>query len=145
MTTQGLRLNKRFALFLQQIFFGSMSALMSNHVKRMIFITSLYCYVERLDSLREEALVKLNRAMPMARSGNALRFPAAMRNIVWGDTQVESVLDHHLLKEDIPDQLVALKAEEIVNLTPRWIRYPRNSMIRDTQLLIKRGSYLAAA
>jgi hypothetical protein len=130
----------------RSIGFMLVSALLPMHGKRLIFITSLYCYVARLDELQDEALNRLNQAMYLAKNGHALRFPAAVSGVVWNGIGIQSVLSMDVLNNDASPLKTLEIAERVVALSPSWLRYSsRNKMVRDVRALINNTTGLAQA
>lgn len=118
------------------------SLLLPEHAKRLIFIASLYCYIAKLDAMHEEALRKLNHAIGLARYSEALRLPAAMRNTVWSEIDVRSVLDMDVFENEISKPEAEEIAEKVVAMSPRWIRYRnRRTMVGDVKELIQRTTH----
>jgi hypothetical protein len=138
---QGMRRAGRWLLF------GTLSILFSQHVKRILFITSLYCYVARIEGLREEALEKLDRAMGLSKGGyEALRFPAAMRNMVWDGVDLQSAIDADILNHPVTDVRARKISLAVVKMTPRWIRYRSGeAMMEDVERLIDRSTHMVPA
>jgi hypothetical protein len=118
----------------------------SRHGKRVFFITSLYSHIVRIDSLRAEAISKLNEIMGLARRETALHLPMAYHEVVWHNTGIDKVLSEELLNKDISEEQALELSKRVVKLTPRWIKYGReNDMVNDVFDLIRNGSLLAAA
>lgn len=129
----------------RELLYRVLSVVISQHGKRLIFIASLYCYITRLDSLRDEALDKLNQAMSLARTGKALRLGAAVRNSVWSDVDIQSIIDENILHHDIPDVVATRISKQIVSRSPAWIRYRRtDDMVQDIKKLIDKSTMLTA-
>ena len=122
-----------------------MSKLTSRHGKRIIFITSLYFQVVRLERLKSDAMTKLNEIMSLAACEDALRFPVAIRGMVWHNTDLSSTLSEELLDTDISEDRVKEISERVVGLTPKWLRYGQTEMLADVGALIRGGSLMATA
>lgn len=128
---------------LRLVGFSFASLLLPTHGKRILFIASLYCYIARLDSLRDEALEKLNAATSLAKYGTALRFPAAVRDMVWGDVNVQSVLTMDVLNNEVTLKRAQEIAENVVAISPKWVRYRnRRAMVEDVRELIQNTTNL---
>lgn len=122
------------------------SVVLTQHGKRLLFIASLYCYIARLDALRDDALEKLNEAMSLAKHGSALRLPAAARDVVWGDVNVQSVVSMDDFDKPISARRSMEIAENVVALSPRWLRYGnKGDMIADVITLIRKTTNLSTA
>lgn len=122
------------------------SVMLSQHGKRLLFIASLYCYIARLDALRDDALEKLNEAMSLAKTGSALRLPAAARDVVWGDVNVQEVINMDDFNKQISAKRSLEIAERVVSITPRWLRYrSKSEMMTDVITLIRKTTNLDVA
>lgn len=136
---QGLK--ARFAAFFEFI----LSKLISNHGKRIIFITSLYFHVVRLERLRADALTKINSIMNLAANEKALYLPIAIREIVWNHTSIDDELSAELLDQEISAEKAHSLSQRVVELSPEWVRYNKRDMLSDVFDLISKGSQLAQA
>ena len=127
-------------IFLMQFL---LSKLISSHGKRIIFITSLYFEVVRLERLKTSAFTKLNDIMNLSSSEDALRLPAEFRRMVWGHTKIDSELSEEFLDKDISEERAKVISTRVVDLSPVWVRYDKRAMISDVLELIRKGGQLA--
>ena len=116
-----------------------------------MFVTSLYSRIVRLDTLKAEAIEKLNDVMHLATNNNALALPALTNNMIWKDANLQSVLNEAVLRDEIPEAKAKEISEQVVDMAPAWLHYSRDSMnsresmIQDVMCLIRQGNELPMA
>lgn len=118
---------------------------LSDHGKRVMFVTSLYSRIVRFDSLRFEAIEKLNDIMELATNHHALELPTLARNFIWKGVDIQGVLNEATLTESIPDDRAKELSEKVIDLTPSWLQYSHDVMMKDLMSLIKQGPELVQA
>lgn len=116
-----------------------LSKMLSNHGKRVMFVTSLYSRVVRFESLKAEAIEKLNDVMQLASNPNALELPTMAKNFIWKDRDIQTLLNETTLRNNIPEAEAQVISESVVDLAPHWLQYPRDKMIDDVMSLIRLG------
>ncbi len=123
-----------------------LSKITSQHGKRILFITSLYFQVVRIERMKAEIITKLNEVMGLTTNEDALRFPATFRGVVWSNTDLTAALNEEVLDKDISEDRAREISEHVVDIAPKWVRYGRRAdMVTDVMTLIKSGGQLAAA
>lgn len=123
------------------------SFLMSNHTKRLFYFASLYGTLVPLEQLKSDMVVKLNKAMKLARADDALMVPAACSRVIWGQDEVLELLetqeDSHALSSD---EEVKLRAYMLVKMTSDWLRFGTFEEMRaETERFIRCVPRLMAA
>ena len=98
-------LRNRTVLFL-------LSRVTNSHSRRILFLTSLYCRVVRLEHLRDDTIDQINTLLSLAKRREALRLPAAVRNIVWTNEALNSKIHEELHRKEFDP----IKAEELAQL-----------------------------
>ena len=125
------------------------SKLTSRHGKRIIFITSLYFHVVRIEQMKLDAIRKLNQVMKLAANEGALVLPTAIRGFVWRDpnlTNLSNELSEEHLSQSVPQERAVEISERVVDTMPKWLAYgPRKEMVDDVCDLIQNGDKLAQA
>lgn len=123
-----------------------LSKLISRHGKRIVFITSLYFQVVRIERLKSEGMAKLNQLMGLAASEDALQLPTLLRGMVWKNTDLGNALNEEALDSEITEARAEGIAKRVVEMAPAWVRYGRQTdMVDDVKKLIQNGSMMAAA
>lgn len=146
MQTPAMALPNRWERIKTRLFALAFSKLTSKHGKRVLYITSLYCYIVRFEKLKKEAILKLNRVMQVAHRDKAMELPMVMRQYVWNGTTIDT-----LLKENLADNILDLAevrqlSERVVDMAPAWLHYaPRDKMISETSELLSNSALLAEA
>lgn len=135
----------RFQLAMFAVLEFVASKMFSKHGKRIMFITSLYAQLTQLDSLKAEAVSKLNSVMGLATREEAIQFPAAISSVVWRGKDVTSVLTADMMDQNVDAMRIHEVAKKLVDLCPRWMRYPVPEMERDVATLILNGREMAQA
>ena len=127
----------------QAVFEFLMSKVTSRHGKRIIFVTSLYFKVVRIERLKTDAIAKLNTIMQLATSEDALRLPAALRGMVWRFSELPEALNEEILDTEVSMEEALELSEKVVAASPVWVRYGRDDMVKDVLDLIRQGGQLA--
>lgn len=122
-----------------------LSKLVNQHTKRIIFVTSLYTRVSRLSQLEQSAISRLNQLMVLATNEESLTFTSRLNRIIWGRTQINEKLTPELLRGELSDELCQQLSTEVVDMSPRWLRYEKPNMIKDVWNLLRQTPQLAAA
>lgn len=122
-----------------------LSKLVNQHTKRIIFVTSLYTRVSRLSQLEQSAISKLNQLMVLATNEDSLTFTSRLNRVIWGRTNINEKLTPELLRGELTDELCQQLSTEVVDMSPRWLRYEKPNMIKDVSNLLRQTPQLAAA
>lgn len=101
-------------------FIWALTRLLSQHTKRLFYFASLYASLIPLEALKSDVMDKLNDAMDLASTADALMFPGFFSRIVWGHHDVERLLDQGT-GDIISDQSMETRADELVSLTSSWM------------------------
>lgn len=121
-----------------------LSKLVSRQGKRIFFVTSLYCHAYHLDSLKADAITKLNRVMGLVSDEKGLHFPILFHEMVWKGTHVNDVLATHSLDEPLSEDAVQSLSAQLVDMAPKFINYGRKDMVEDVADLLRNSNRLAA-
>lgn len=112
-------------------------AFSSNHGRRIMFVTSLYFRIKRLDRLKADAIAKLNAIMHLSSTDEAMRLPALISGFVWRNIPIDQVLTQEALDQDVSEAKAARIAEQVVSMMPKWARYDgKESMESDVFNLV---------
>ncbi len=122
-----------------------LSKLVNEHTRRMIFVTSIYKRATRLDHLKQSAVVKLNQLMVVATDTRSLPMAARLHNLVWGNTDLNTVLSPEVLARVMSDDERREISTRVVDMAPKCLRYGKPEMIRDVQRLLSLGNMAPVA
>lgn len=122
-----------------------LSKLVSRQGKRIFFVTSLYCHTFHLDSLRADAIAKLNRVMGLVSDEKGLHFPILFHDMVWKGTSINDVLAAHSLDTTLSEETVQELSTQLVDLAPPFIDYGRADMVEDVANLLRNSNRLVIA
>ncbi len=115
----------------------------SRHGKRIIFITSLYFQVVRIEQLKADVIKKLNQVMSLSSSEDALLFPAAISGLLWKGHDISQTLCEADLAQPISRERAQEISARVVDRMPACIRYARRQdMVSDVMNLIANGELL---
>lgn len=110
-----------------------LSKLVSQHVKRIVAMSSLAAKCNRLGRLEREGVDRLNALLVLTLQGreDALLAPSRLKDFVWGKTKLDEVLTPDVLNRPMTDEQVREISVRIVDLTPMWLRYGKPLMLED--------------
>lgn len=97
-----------------------LSMVMSNHTKRLFYFASLYGTMLTPEQLQCDIVGRLNHAMNLARSDNALMVPAVFSRVVWGQDEVAKILEQPTSQTE---EEVRLRAFVLVKMARIWLRF----------------------
>ena len=113
------------------------SSIIPLHGKRMMFVVSVYLHVLKLKSGANTALDKLNEALKLADSTEALTLPFKLYELLWSE-KLESVIRNQkselFFGETKENQLAITEmCGQLVQRTPMWLRYGDfGAMLKDS-------------
>lgn len=119
-----------------------LSKLVNQHTKRIIFVTSLYTRVTRLEKLQQSAVVKLNQLMVLATNEDSLPFGSRLQRVIWKQTDIRDILTPEILSHEISEDQARELSVRVVDKCPKWLRYNKPAMILDVQKLLQQSSEL---
>ncbi len=122
-----------------------LSKLVNQHTKRIIFVTSLYTRVSRLNQLEQSAITKLNQLMVLATNEDSLSFTSRLHQVIWGRTGINETLTPEILRGDLSEETCRQLSTKVVDMSPKWLRYEKPNMIKDVVSLLRQTPQLAAA
>ncbi|QVD49392.1 hypothetical protein LUCX_322 [Xanthomonas phage vB_XciM_LucasX] len=123
-----------------------LSKLVSEHAKRIIFVTSLYARMSRLEKLQAAAIDKLNHFMVLATNSASLPLPSRLQNVIWKSTSLNDMLSPEILKTPLTPEQRRELSTKVVDITPGWLRYgTKPSMIDDVGNLLSPSGRMAMA
>lgn len=115
-----------------------LSKMTNTHSKRIIFLTSLYCRVVRLEQMRDDAIGKLNNLLQLARRDQALRFPAAIQGMVWDIDGLRSQISQEMSQPEWNANKARELSEQLVAASPQWVRYGElDDMVHDVMAMMQ--------
>lgn len=121
-----------------------LAKLCSQHIKRIIFVTSLFAQLNRMESLQQSARDKLNYIMALASDQNALGLPARFQGAVWKNTGLHDVIESVLSGRKLTPEQTREISMCVVDLSPEWVRYSsKPAMADDVYHLITEACPLA--
>ncbi len=109
--------------------------LLPNKIKRITYLTSLHARLVRDGVFQQELLSKVNQALHLAKDDKALEFPAHMHHRLWEDERIRPLFAHADFSQQVclPFDEAKRISEELVDMTPRWLRYAQyQDMVVDT-------------
>lgn len=113
-----------------------LSKLVNQHTKRIIFVTSLYTRVSRLEKLQQSAVAKLNQLMVLATNENSLPLATRLQSVIWNNTEINTTLSPDVLNGPLSEEQKRELSTRVVDMSPSWLRYGKPSMIKDVQKLL---------
>lgn len=122
-----------------------LSKLVSRQGKRIFFVTSLYCHAFHLDTLRADAIAKLNRVMGLVNDEKGLHFPILFHDMVWSGTPIDEVLAGFTFDQPLTDETLQALSSKVVDLAPPFIDYGRDRMVSDVIDLLRNSNRLSFA
>lgn len=122
-----------------------LSKLVNQHTKRIIFVTSLYSRVSRLDKLQQSAVAKLNQVMVLASNADSLSFTTRFQNVIWNQTELNSILTPEMIARGLSDEQRRELSTRVVEMAPKCLRYGKPNMIKDVQNLLSQLDRLSPA
>lgn len=108
-------LRNRTVLFL-------LSRMTNTHAKRILFLTSLYCRVVRLEHMRDDTIDQLNGLLRLAKRRDALRLPVAVQGMVWTD-DLSAQVREELCRTDFDESKAEELASRVIAGAMSWMRY----------------------
>lgn len=116
-----------------------LSKLVNDHTRRMVFVTTIHKRTSRLDHLKQSAMVKLNQLMAVATDARSLPMAARLHNLVWGNTDLNTVLSPEVLSRAMSEDERREISTRVVDMAPKCLRYGKPDMIKDVQRLLSLG------
>lgn len=113
-----------------------LSKLVNQHTKRIIFVTSLYTRMSRLDKLQQSAVAKLNQVMVLASNEDSLSFTSRLQSVIWNRTEINNLLSPEMLRRGLSEEQRRELSTRVVDMAPKCLRYGKPSMIKDVQNLL---------
>lgn len=117
-----------FAVFLVKF-------IMPSKLKRIMFVTTIYLYLEKMGVLNAKSLSEINAMMHLARSDDALLLPHSVFERIWSEDKLSWI------HEQKWSQAIATDSEgkdrnidwinQCIESTPHWLRYDRQRMVSD--------------
>jgi hypothetical protein len=107
-----------------------------HHTKRIIFVSSLYTRVSRLEKLQQSAVAKLNQLMVLATNENSLPLATRLQSVIWNNTEINTTLSPDVLNGPLSEEQKRELSTRVVDMSPSWLRYGKPSMIKDVQKLL---------
>lgn len=112
--------------------------------KRIVFLVTTYLKLTERDTPCKEELQRLNRALHLARTEDALLFPTRLTNLVWQQEILEDAVCREcemgtcqVLHHQTTISMAMRACRAIVDSAPRWLRYGRrDDMYRDLVALV---------
>ena len=121
---------KRFLACLRRsLLLGFLGSLISLHGKRILFIASLYFWIQKVEPFDRELIEKLNQVMGLAKSNDALLLPANFRHWFWDDEQLGKALMGCDGFDNCNPHDVEAISKSILSITPQWLRYGREQVM----------------
>ncbi|MDU7869535.1 MAG: hypothetical protein E7J78_20720 [Pantoea sp.] len=116
-----------------------LSKLVSQHVKRIVAMSSLAAKCNRLGRLEREGIDRLNALLVLTIQGrqDALVAPSKLKDFVWGKTKLDEVLTPEVLSRPMSEEQAREISLRIVDLTPMWLRYGKPLMLEDIYKLVR--------
>lgn len=104
--------------------------------KRIMLITTLHLELVQRGLFQEEALSKLNAAMDLATSDEALKLPAMVHQSVWRHTVLDQVIaglpEVDFANANLPYEEVRELGVKLTHAAPSWLQYGADeSMVSD--------------
>lgn len=128
----------------ERVFNWVFQKLTPRHGRRILFITSLYFQVVRIESMKQEVVERLNRIMGLASAESALQFPIAVRNLLWRNKGLEQIIREEDLASPISHSRALDISNSVVDRMPPYLRYDdRSVMVSDVCELLHNGRLLS--
>jgi hypothetical protein len=116
----------------------------SNRGRRILFVTSLYFQIVRLDKLKEEAISKLNQLMHLSSSDSGLRLPVILHSFIWRKVPIEQILTEETIHRVVTEEAAKTISMRVAESAPKWVRYgSKQEMADDVFKLIMEGNVLS--
>lgn len=90
----------------------------AGRVQRMMFIASLYFRLKGVKDPTRAELDEVNSRFHLVQNNSALRFPAAISNMIWGKLDLSDVFARY-----VSGTSISALAMEVLNQVPRWMKY----------------------
>lgn len=114
---------------------------MNAHMKRVFFLTTLYCRVSRvhrLDDMREDVIHQLNTMLRLARRKEALRMPVLFQGIVWSSDSIDVQIHEEMNREEFDPVLARSISEQLVEASEKAVRYGKqDEMVSDVMEMLR--------
>jgi hypothetical protein len=115
----------------KSFFLGIVRRYLTDHNRRIFFITSLYLRLANIKQVDDAMLRNINDLFEVADNVEAMIFPAKWHMFIWGEDLIGSInimMDRYRNNLDTLDHICDSTIESI----PRWMWYNRRSdMIKD--------------
>lgn len=120
---------------------------LSGNGKRIVFLVTTYLQLTKGSTVEREDWVRLNKALHLARSEDALVFPTMLSGLVWNGKCLEDAVckECELTGCEVLSRATAISismraCRAIVDIAPPWLRYGRKEdMYRDLVALVSVG------
>lgn len=117
--------------------------ILPSHIRRALFVTTLYVQLTKENILQEATLARLNQRLGLATDDQSLEFNAIWTDVVWSDVDITKYLSE-TLGSDVLDPSHKLSFDEIqvacgffADNCPRCLTYGnRQQMFSDIQNLL---------
>lgn len=123
---------------LQGLFGRMLGAMFSNHVKRLILLSSLAAYMNNIKNPDNAVVTTLNELFKLSKSPAALKLPMQMSPQLWGKFD-EAVLKEagiecdkfcQLHEERVVIAQLRIIASRLIQYMPNWLKYDSNERIK---------------
>lgn len=123
-----------FTEFFKIVFFFILGMLMPKRGKRIILLTGVYAKLVEKGLFHDDAMRRLNRALMLADSEEALNLPPSIYRKVLDDQQVEEAIKQLELSSSggelcLSDTEIKRVSKQLAGLTPMWLRYADDKAI----------------
>lgn len=103
-------------------------------IKRFIFVTSLWCWMNHIDKPTACAMEELNERFKLVMRSKALLFPAAMSKMVWGKIDLATIHTRYKQRKIRIEDAVT----ELMRCAPSWVRYDSDELLlRDVEAIFR--------
>ena len=135
-TLHKLKLTILFARFLNKI--------LSNRIKRLVFLSSLTAVLVDATELDNETLHKLNTLLGLCINDNAMRLPISMRDFIWHHMTLAQVLSTEPTWTDLTEEKISSMTSSIMRKMPSWLHYSKEVDIkRDVECLLHNSNSIS--
>lgn len=117
--------------------------ILPSHIRRALFVTTLYVQLTKENILQEATLARLNQRLGLATDDQSLEFNAIWADVVWSDVEIRKYLSE-TLGSNVLDPSHKLSFDEIqvacgffADNCPKCLSYgTRQMMMSDIQNLL---------
>lgn len=130
-------MRQKFSALRDRTILFLLSRMTNTHTKRILFLTSLYCRIVRLEHMRDDTINQLNDLLKLAKRREALRLPAAVQGIVWTE-DLSSQVREELHQSQFDEAKAANLARQVIDSSKAWMRYGQSGeMERDIMKMFR--------